>query len=490
MCATPSIIQNAVFSGCVALGVLDKNGMEISKENSRMNTLSFLRIRFGQLTRQQVAVCGAMVMLLASRGQALGQPSISSVVPAKGATGISSNSSVVFTFSTAMDTNRTSVQFYTPISTPPYSYTFAMSNAWNGTSNVLICSPVSAFTVPAQIYWSFSSGFDLSGNRLQAPKTGYFFTSDTVGSGSGTNAYTTFLIGRANLYSQAGNAQPTSYTVEPYIYLASTSLASNRTTTGITVTFPGGGVSNLVQDIAAPEKWVFGGFMTNETALETNFPPGNYTFTVNATASNETKVLSFPSSLVQPSAPHLTNLLAAQSVDATQPFTLRWDPFAGGTAADYIAAGLGTAWQSPSIGSSNALSGTATSVTIPAGTLAPGTTYQGSVGFSHAVLATNGTEATYVYRATITQFALTTKPSTVAAAPVVTNPGWNGGVFGFDVLTTAGQTVTVVYTTSVANSPTNWPILLTTNSPGTKIHISDSASGRGPAVFYRARNGN
>lgn len=453
-----------------------------------MNNLKFSGFRFDHFTRQSLIVWGAMAMLLLTFGQAIGQ-TIVSTVPAKGATGIASNTLVVFTFSTAMDTNRTIPTFYTPITTPPYSYSYTMSNFWNATSNVLTCSPVSPFTVPAQVYWTMT-GYDLSGNRLLAPKTGYFFTSDTVGSGSGTNAFTTFLIGRADLYSQTGNAQPTADTVEPYIYLANTTLASNRTTTGITLTFPGGGVSNLVQDISAPEHWVFGGFMTNEATLETNFPPGNYTFTVNAAASNETKVVAFPASLVQPGAPHLVNLLAAQTVDSTQPFTLQWDQFAGGTATDYIAAGLGTTWQSPSIGSSNALNGTALSVTIPAGTLAPGTTYNASVGFSHNVLATNGTETTYVYRASITQFVLTTKPATVTPAPVITNPLWSGGVFGFDLLTTAGQTVTVVYTTNAGDSLTNWPILLTTNSPGTQIHISDPASGSSPALFYRARNGN
>jgi len=388
-----------------------------------------------------------------------------------------------------MDTNRTTPQFYTSIPTPPYSYTYTMSNFWNSTSNVLTCSPVSSFLVPTQVVWTVT-GFDRSGNKLQGTKVGYFFTSQTVGSGSGTNAFTTFLIGRADLYTQAVNGQPTRYLVEPYLYLATTTLASNRTTTGITLTFPSGGVSNLVQDVVAPENWTFGGFMTNEATLETNFPSGNYTFTVNATASNETKVVSFPASLVQPGAPILSNLGAGQAVDSTQPFTLRWNSFAGGTPTDFIVAGLTTTWQSPNIGSPGALDGTATSVTIPAGTLAPGKTYNGSVGFSHAILATNGTEATYVYRAAITQFVLTTKPATVTAALVVTNAGWSGGVFGFDLLTTSGQTVTVVSTTNVANPLPSWTILLTTNSPGTQIHISDPHSGTSPALFYRARNGN
>ncbi|HTL58211.1 MAG TPA: Ig-like domain-containing protein [Candidatus Limnocylindrales bacterium] len=445
---------------------------------------------FGYFENQRKAVIwGAMAVLLTTLSQALGQPTIVSSVPATGTTGISSTASVVFTFSTAMDTNRTTAQFYTSIPTPPYSYIYAMSNSWNAASNVLTCSPVSAFMVPTQVVWTVT-GFDPSGSRLQGTKVGYFFTSETVGSGSGTNEFTTFLIGRADLYSQAGIAQPTPNVVEPYIYLATITLASNRTTTGISLTFPGGGVSNLVQNPGAPENWTFGGYMTNEAILETNFPPGNYAITVHATASNETKVVSFPASLVQPSAPHLTNPGAAQAVDSTQPFTLQWDPFPGGTAADYIVAGLTTNWQSPNIGSPGVLHGAATSVTIPGGTLAPGTTYSASVGFSHAILATNGTEATYVYRATVTQFVLTTKQATVTAAPVVTNAGWNGGVFGFDLLTTSGQTVTVVSSTNAATPLASWPILLTTNPPGTRIHISDPRSGTNAILFYRARNGN
>jgi len=383
-----------------------------------------------------------------------------------------------------MDTNRMIVQFSTSTSF------YTMSNSWNATSNVLTCTPVPSFAVPAQVVWSVVNGFDASGNKLQPPKVGYFFTGQTAGGGSGTNPYTTFVIGRADLYGQAFNAQPTPDVGEPYIYLATTTLASNRTTTGITLAFPSGGVSNLVQNISQPENWVFGGYRTNEAILETNFPPGNYTFMVNATTSNETKAVVYPASLVQPGAPRLANLAAAQAVDSTQPFTLSWDPFVGGTPTDYIQAVLTTNWQSPNIGTAGALDGTATSVTIPVGILAPGKTYTASVGFSHATLATNGTEATYVYRATITQFLLTTKLSAGTVTPVITNGVWSGGVFGFDLLTGSGQTVTVVSTTNAASPVATWPILLTTNSPGPTIHISDPRSGASPAQFYRVRDGN
>jgi hypothetical protein len=388
-----------------------------------------------------------------------------------------------------MDTNRTTAQFVTSIPTFPYSFTYTMSNSWNPTSNVLTCSPVQSFMAPTQVVWSVS-GTDPSGNRLQGTKVGYFFTSQTGnGGGSGTNAFTTFAIGRVNLYGQGSGAQPTPDVLEPYVFVSSITLASNRTTTGITLALPTGGISNLVQNPSQPENWNFGGFRTNEANLETNFPPGNYTFTVNATASNETVVVPFPASLLQPNAPNLINLVAAQAVDSTQPFTLHWDPFPGGAVTDYILASVMSNWQSPNVGSAGALDGTATSVTVPAGTLAPGKAYSASLGFSHPILVTNGTEATYVYRATVTQFQLITRPVTVVA-PIVTNADWSGGVFAFDLLTSSGQTVTVLSTTNPANPVANWPILLTTNSSGPSIHITDPRAGTNPALFYRARNGN
>ena len=443
------------------------------------------------MRRRPAMAVVAAALLLTIFNQALAQPTLVSTVPASGATGISTTGSVVFTFRTSMDTNRTAAQFDTAIPVAPYAYIYSMSNSWNATSNILTCSPLTAYLEPTQVVWSVT-GFDLAGNRLGGTKVGYFFTTSTSGGGggTGTNAYTTFQIGSADLYNQILNAQPTPSGVEPYIYLAATTLASNRTTTGISLTYPSGGVSNLVQNPTQPENWVFGGFMTNEAALQTNFPSGNYTFTVHAAASNESVVVAFPASLAQPGAPHLTNLVAAQTVDSTQPFTLRWDTFVGGTATDYITAGLTTNWQSPAMGAPGALKGTDISVTIPAGTLQPGKTYTASVGFSHSVLATNGAEATYVYRSALTQFVLTTKPATVASAPIFANAAWNGGVFGFDLLTSSGQKVTVISTTNAADPTPSWPILITTNSPGNQIHISDPRFGTTPARFYRARNGN
>jgi hypothetical protein len=427
-------------------------------------------------------------LVVAAVWQTAAQPTIVSVVPPTGTSGVSPTDPVVFTFSTAMDTNRTSAQFYTSISTPPYAYFYTTTAAWNTTSNVLTCTPSPAFASPTQVVWTVT-GRDPNGTALGGTKVGHFSTGSSSSGGTGTNALTTFIVGRVNLYDQAATGQPTLDPVEPYVFIASTTLASNRTANSITLTLPNTGVSNLVQNPSQLENWNFGAFNTNEAVLGTNFPPATYTFTVNATASNQMVDVSFPASLAQPGAPHLTNLVAAQSVDSTQPFTLHWDPFTGGASTDFVLAMVGNAWQSPNPATSNALNGTSTSVTIPAGTLEPGSTYTASLGFSHPILVTNGTYVTYVYRATDTKFSLITTAGT-APPPVVTNLSWSAGAFGFDVLSSAGQTVTVVYTTNPTDALASWPVVQTFTNPGASVHFTDPHSVSNPAAVYRVRNGN
>jgi hypothetical protein len=47
----------------------------------------------------------------------------------------------------------------------------------------------------------------------------------------------------------------------------------------------------------------------------------------------------------------------------------------------------------------------------------------------------------------------------------------------------------VIYNTNLNNAFSTWPILLTTNSPGSIVHISDPHSSTNKSLFYRARNG-
>ena len=150
----------------------------------------------------------------------------------------------------------------------------------------------------------------------------------------------------------------------------------------------------------------------------------------------------------------------------------------------------GNAWKTPDFGAAGALNGTATSVTIPANSLQANSNYTSCfIGFYRGVVTSNATYVTTAFRASAIWFNLNTISST-AARPVVTNAVRIGSSFSFDILTTAGQTLTVVSSTNCALPLATWPTLLTTNSPGTRVHFIDSRSANtNRAMVYRVRNG-
>jgi hypothetical protein len=145
-------------------------------------------------------------------------------------------------------------------------------------------------------------------------------------------------------------------------------------------------------------------------------------------------------------------------------------------------------FETPFYGQTGALTGSATSVTIPAGTLQSSSNYVAVLAFYHGTVTSSGTIKSEAYVGSGTYFNITTTGS-VGAAPVLANAAWSGGTFGFNVLTSPSQTVTVIYNTNLNSASSTWPILLTTNSPGTVVHISDPHSATNKTLFYRARNG-
>lgn len=126
---------------------------------------------------------------------------------------------------------------------------------------------------------------------------------------------------------------------------------------------------------------------SQQSFLDANSANGTYVFTVKpplqatVTVSNTIVAGTFPT------APNITNLTAAQSIDPSQDFTLKWDAFPGGTTNDiiicWLKSGTSNVVETPSMpGFPGALDGTATSLLIPVGTLAPGRAYLGRLVFA------------------------------------------------------------------------------------------------------------
>ena len=425
------------------------------------------------------------MFFLAGFHLALAQPAIIQTVPANLATGVTASAPVVFTFSTAMDTTATSATFLDLTS----SGLATVIPVWSAGNTVLTCTPLPAFGSGHNIEW-FVSGQDTLANLLNsgAPVIGSFTTGSGGGGSGNTNLMTGFAVGRVWEYNQISTAAPLLDTNNPYIFSGVTGLASNRTATAVTLTLPTAAVSNLVQNILFPWEFYMGGYNTNLATFNATFPSGNYIYNVTATASNQQVTVNLPN-YTQPNAPQISNYAAAQAVNPSLPFTLTWNAFNGGGSTDYVEVVVGgTLFETPGFGLTNALHGTATSVTIPAGIMAANSNYLAEVGFYHAVITTNGSTITEAYVASVTSFNIATASSS-APAPVFTNAVLSGGTFGFDILTSTGQTVTVIYTNNLKSASSTWPILLTTNSTVSKFHISDPHSSTNPILFYRARNG-
>ena len=193
----------------------------------------------------------------------------------------------------------------------------------------------------------------------------------------------------------------------------------------------------------------------SQAALDADFPNGSYTFTVQTVHNGLRTVPLTLTGNSYPNAPQLVNFAAAQAVNPAAEFSIVWNAFVGGIAGDYVSLQLedgagNSVLKTPDLGSPGALTGiSANSLTVPANTLVPGTTYNCRLLFAH-VKQVNSTSyglgvtgyAAYVAQ---TEFSVvTTAPQDVrsfgvlkgqqysqssAAAPVLVN----AGPYAFDV---------------------------------------------------------
>jgi methionine-rich copper-binding protein CopC len=393
-----------------------------------------------------------MMMLLAGL-QAVAQPTIVSTVPSNGATGVSPGAAVVIHFSTAMDPTMTSTIF----SDVTASESPTVVSAWSAGNTVLTCTPSPVFANNHNIQWNVI-GQDAVGNALTGTTGGGFTTVPGVNGGSGTNAFTAFQVSKYAVYSQTSNG-PASFL--SYEFFGQTTLASNRTATNVTVTIPvTAGVTNLNEDPLQPERFSKGVFSPNVTNFNTNFPTGDYVFNIFGSSPQQTTV-NLPN-YAQPNAPQIVNYTAAQAVDPSQPFTLTWNTFTNGTVADGILIQITesgvTLFQTLGFGQPGGFNGTTTSVIVPAGTLPPNSTNNGSLFFGHLTSVTNGGNTTLAAVASVTLFSVTTTGGS-ATGPA---PGLTIIPAGTNVLVewpTNATGYTLQYSTDLASSAwsTNLP---------------------------------
>ena len=398
-------------------------------------------------------------------------PTVTSVTPLVSATGVSRTGPLIVTFSEPMIPGATSAFFVDPnrgmVSALP---------AWNANYMRLTNTPIGSLSAGTVIYWSVD-GYGNTGPLSGGITDGYFTTA--ADPGTCTNTVGSITLAKGAFYQQNSGAAPVLNSANPYAFVACSAVAcSNWTTTNISLALPTPkGTTNIPAE-TIPGRYNLTALFSTAAGLENTFPDGNYVFNLQGPTQVVGLPLAFPITLGFPlPAPHVTNYVAAQAINPTQPFVLGWDAAPAGV--DCIYAEIYGAFSTAALGQPQALSGAARTVTVPANTLASNRVYTAALTFYDLVLVTND-YVKLAYRATTTEFSL----GTLGTPLVITNTGCSGGIFGFDVLSAAGQALAIETTTNPACG--YWTTLLTTNSPG-RIRVTDSLTPSKPHLFYRAR---
>ncbi len=138
------------------------------------------------------------------------------------------------------------------------------------------------------------------------------------------------------------------------------------------------------------QRWFFEQSFDKKPQLDAACPgSGDYVISLEGENDGDQSVtLSFAAENY-PNIPFITNFEALQALDASAAITLEWNPFQGGTADDHISFYInrenssegGTVYEAPNPGQPGALDGTSTSLTLPPGTLEPGSDYTVQIGF-------------------------------------------------------------------------------------------------------------
>jgi uncharacterized repeat protein (TIGR01451 family) len=157
----------------------------------------------------------------------------------------------------------------------------------------------------------------------------------------------------------------------------------DQTPTGATITVP--------QTPPLSTAFQYEQTFTNRTAFDKAYPAGSYNLTIQTLDQGIfTPGLRLPSDNY-PNTPQVTNYNAARMIDSTNDFTLSWTAFSNGTTNDMVSVEIddsagNAVFMTPDFGAANQLSGIATSVLIPAGTLAPAEVYTTTVAFLRFVV--------------------------------------------------------------------------------------------------------
>lgn len=437
------------------------------------------------------------VLMTVGTGAADSQaPQLSNTKPRFGEHGVTDTSVVVFEFNEAMDTGVTvgSAITWAGLANPA-----GFAYSWSADARRLFCNYTNNLPLNTRVTWTLNpSGAsevlqDAAGNDLPSNFTGEFNTA--TNSSAGLPAVESLILLKGQALFQS-NATPVN--VSQYFVKVEGELRGLNTASALKVSGPNGGPLEAMDEHSGDSLELVG-FYAEKSDLDTFIPNGSYTNDFTTFRDGDKSIVLTVSADNYPNDPTIQNIGNLASVDPNAALNLSWGAFAGGTVDDFIGIEIEndqgrTIYESPSPTEGGFLNGTATGTSIPAGTLAPGRTYEAQLTFGKVVdTETNaypGVLAVAVF-VKVTEFELTTTGSPIV--PRLETVGLNNGQFQLRVRGEYRKIYTVQYSQSLTNNM--WQDVFSSNTDSVStngtgaVEITDHGSNGSMLRFYRAYEG-
>ena len=316
-------------------------------------------------------------------------PVLVSSSPTNNAAGVPLNRSIRFNFNEAMQASQL-IQWSANLTETNFAY------SWSGDARTLTCAYSNGLPTNASITWKLNPGGspalfkDTAGNALAADiYAGSFTTSNTndlCNTDPGDTSLGSFSLSREVSYVQTGTGAPIEDTNNAALFAAAlSSPTNNNPVTSAQLAVPSGSPPLTFTSFGR----LFFSFdeYASQALLDAGRPPGNYTLQVSRTTSGQQSVTLTTQAGDWPPIPQILNLTALQSADATSDVVVQWNGFTGAGEGDsihfFIPLGNNLFFEAPDPCVPIALDKTATSITVPKGTLIAGRTYDATLTYSH-----------------------------------------------------------------------------------------------------------
>ena len=389
---------------------------------------------------------------------------------------------------------------------------FVSVNVNDETGNTILQSP--DINAPGALNGTSPSSFTIPANTLN-PNTTYIcqilfakiVQVNTTSYGGGVPAFagyfalTSFQLSavappdvkrfgavKGAIYRQTGPGSPTLVDGKPYVFNFFAD-GSSEFILGASLKLPNGSVIQVPSTNGQTPD--FSAAYFTPAALNSDYPPGNYTITFNTTHNGTpTVILPFPAGNF-PTAPQILNFAATQAVDPKSDFPVSWTALVGGTTNDYVQLTVSTQdgnndlFKTPQPGEAGALNGTSTSAVIPANSLAQGQVYQLRVIIAKSI----GFDASYAlgFTSYFSQTELELNTTGTVVLPTIAINEISPNQWHLHANGAVGQNYVIEMATSLA-TPVNWQPMV--NFTGSTVGFDFNDGVVRDRNFYRVRLGN